>query len=250
MFCNSDLSDEVSVCLRGYVHERSDDAGQAPASSRTCMLLESLRGNAATDGFRKDESKSVFFGHVRHILSAISFVGAYLLKTRILPAYARDDFEAGLPVVDVDACGEDIKDVSLTVHDDVTLYSLDLLETVHALGRVRQTAPAARAVYETNRGALVSPRPGAGMSEKSRMGFIKQSRRVPVPPLVVDRFPMVMARRKQPPLATAAYKIHHVRYIMASRMSIGSCRLTHFISSGNRQIGASLCSGSILGMWI
>lgn len=178
------------------MHERSDDAGQAPASSRTCMLLESLRGNAATDGFRKDESKSVFLGHVRHIVSTISSVGAYLPKARILQFHAWDDFEASLSVIYIGACGVDTRDISLIVHYDVTLYSLDFLESVDALGRVRQTAPAARAVYETNRGTPVSSRFDAGMSEKGRMDFIKQSRRVPVPLLVVDRFPMGMARRK------------------------------------------------------
>ena len=39
------------------------------------------------------------------------------------------------------------------------------------------------------------------------MYFVKQPRRVPVPPFVIDRFPRGIARRKQPPLATAAYQI-------------------------------------------
>lgn len=142
-------------------------------------------------------------------MSAISLVSAYLPEARILQFYAWDDFEASFSVIYIGACGVDTKDISLTVHDDVTLYPLDLLESVDALGRVRQTAPAARAVYETNRGTLVSSRFDAGMSEKDRMDFIKQSRRVPVPPFVVDRFPVWIARRKQPPLATTAYKIHH-----------------------------------------
>lgn len=76
-------------------------------------------------------------------------------QARILLFYARNDFEASLRIVDIGACRVDIKDVSLAVHNDVTLYSLDLLESVDAFGRIRQTAPAARAVHEPYRGTLV-----------------------------------------------------------------------------------------------
>ena len=38
---------------------------------------------------------------------------------------------------------------------------------------------------------------------------VKQSRRVPVPPHVVDRLPVGIARREQPPLATAACQIQY-----------------------------------------
>ena len=144
-----------------------------------------------------------------HIFAPVAFVGEHFFQGRIPALCLCNHIKACLAVVDICTSGMGMKQIALTVNNNMAFYTFDLLEAVNSLDRVRQPAGSACTVYEADCRRGIPSKFPSGIFKKKTMDFVEYAFGIPVSPFVINRFPVRITYGQKPPLATTSQKVEY-----------------------------------------